>query len=198
MPSQFTRPAAITWSSVTLALLLVSPTACVPARAPVVLTCSGTQQCPATGDWTCDQTVGKCVACVGACPGSELDDTSSSTDATSTDATSTDATSTDATSTDATSTDATSTDATIADTSDNGTLDAGTTQSCVGRCGEYTEGLCGCDPACTTFEDCCDDYEAVCLATDATSTDSGTTDAGTTDVGATSDSAALPSDTTST
>ena len=35
--------------------------------------------------------------------------------------------------------------------------------SCVDRCGRYTEGApCNCDPKCAEFSDCCKDYQAIC------------------------------------
>lgn len=49
--------------------------------------------------------------------------------------------------------------------------DAGFPSSCAGFCGTYWDGgICNCDAECAGYQDCCDDYQQVCLAADTTGT----------------------------
>ncbi|MCO4764268.1 MAG: hypothetical protein KC502_22340 [Myxococcales bacterium] len=170
-----TTPSALwtaTLRTVPLAILVLL-SACEPTRAPLDdQPCSGTQHCPATGEWTCDLVKKVCVKCEGACPGTGAETNDVGTVDAGADA--------------ATTTDDVATGADALSTSDAAAADASAqVASCVGRCGQYDSNwLCNCDDGCAEFDDCCPDLAAVCeTAADAS---------GGSDAGSTSDSAALP------
>lgn len=166
----------------TLALVVLTASlatsGCDPSRETPVLSCLGKQQCPANGLYYCDEDVGLCRACVGACPTTQIDATNDTADAASAlpDAATAVAdggkadTSADATSLPdaATDTNADATDATDA------AVDAKTLGSCVGHCGLAAED-CFCNAACTNAGNCCSDYGQVCLP-DAATADAGALD----------------------
>lgn len=159
-------PFASTSAGLLLLACLWTLAACEPVRSEPTMSCTSSAHCPADGKWTCNVQQGVCERCVGSCPGSSTTtDTSSSSDATS------DTTASDTATAD-TGTDTATTDTTTEDTA---STDTG---SCQDRCGQFDlNWICNCDDTCGLYDDCCWDYEKLCV----TSTDAGGTDTGSTD-----------------